>query len=645
MVDANYRPSYLGNGLLGQAMDAGGLGMTGGTAATTAHPSAASGAAQHLLPGPQPATMAGLYYQGKMVSLPPLFPLAVELNGQRFGADPAALSRYQQTLDLRHGVLTTKATWNGAPVEVSAFLSRETPRWAVCRVVAPSSVTVRDESRKLWPASGAGATSSPLSAAASNAAWMAAHLEGLETVLLPGDGTAISGASATTLVAWLHGLDGLNPMPLRGALTGLQKETGADSIYASLLKRHEAAWEKLWASDIEIEGNPADRQIVHALMYQVFSSVREGVKLAPGFPPMGLSNPAAFDGHVFWDADTWIFPALLPLHPELARTILDYRLGTLPGAKANAAAEKMPGASYAWESADTGREVATLDTRHGRHVTADVALAHWHYYLATGDRVWLRKNGWPVLSAAADYWTGRAVKNARGQYEIRRVSTPDENAGLVDNSAWTNFSARENLRVATRAAGLLGMPANPRWQRVADGLLIPRDASGMILEYSGHLGRPAKQADTLLLLFPGGMSLPRAEQERTFRYYVDRTIKSGPAMTESVHAVIAARLGQPEEAYRRFRQSVDPFARPPFLSFSEKRTRDHMHFLTGAAGSLQAVLYGFAGLRLEDSPRPVFQPRLPAAWSGLTLRNFQWRGKRYDVVIRGGQPARVTPRP
>jgi trehalose/maltose hydrolase-like predicted phosphorylase len=214
----------------------------------------------------------------------------------------------------------------------------------------------------------------------------------------------------------------------------------------------------------------------------------------------------------------------------------------------------------------------------------------------------------------------------------------------VDNSAWTNFGARENLRAAAQAARLLGLPADSRWTQVADGLLIPRDASGMILEYSGYQGRPAKQADTLLLLFPGDMPLPRAEQERMFKYYVDRTIRNGPAMTESVHSVIAARLGQPEEAYRRFRASVDPFVWPPFLSFSEKRTRDNLQFLTGAAGSLQAVLYGFAGLRLEDSPTPVFHPQLPAAWSGLTLRNLSWRGKRYDVVIRRGRPARLAAR-
>src|SRR5207244_3683990 len=106
-----------------------------------------------------------------------------------------------------------------------------------------------------------------------------------------------------------------------------------------------------------------------------------------------------------------------------------YRLRTLPAAKANAAAEGKKGASYAWESADTGQEVATIETRHGRHVSADTAMAHWQYFLATGDRAWLRQRGWPVLSATADYWVSRAVPNEKGEWEIRRVSTPDENAG------------------------------------------------------------------------------------------------------------------------------------------------------------------------------------------------------------------------
>jgi trehalose/maltose hydrolase-like predicted phosphorylase len=633
----DYRPTYLGNGILGQVMDAGGLGMTGGSPETARSPAAASGAAPHLLPGPQPASMAGFYDKGRLVPLPPLFPVAVEMDGQRFGADLAKLTDYTQTLDMRRGLLTTRATWNSAPIEISAFLTRDA-QYAVCRVVAPPSVTVRDESKSLWSGTAPGAAGSPLARPARALAALNHHTE-----LFPNDAPAQPPSTSTTVVTLVLGGAGYySGNPLRGALEALRREEKSDSIYSSLLQNHTRAMEKLWASDIEIEGSPADQQLVRSLMYQVLSSI--GAHTASGFPPMGLSNPAAFDGHVFWDADTWIFPALLPLHPELALTILDYRYGTLLGAEANAAEEGRPGASYAWESADTGREVATLETRHGRHVSADVALAHWHYFLATGDRAWLRERAWPVLSATADYWAARAVKNTQGRWEIRRVSTPDENAGLVDNSAWTNFAARENLRIAVRVARLLGAPANPRWTQVADGLLIPRDGTGMILEYSGYQGRPAKQADTLLLLFPGDMPLPRAEQERMFRYYVDRTIKSGPAMTESVHAVIAARLGQPEEAYRRFRASVDPFVRPPFHSFSEKRTRDHMHFLTGAAGSLQTILYGFAGLRMQDSPKPVFQPHLPPAWSGLTLRNFHWRGKRYDVIVRRGQPARVMPR-
>ena len=125
-----------------------------------------------------------------------------------------------------------------------------------------------------------------------------------------------------------------------------------------------------------------------------------------------------------------------------------------------------------------------------------------------------------------------------------------------------------------------------------------------------------------------------------YDYYVPRVIANGPAMTDAIHAVIAARLGRDEEALKRFRLSYQPFVRPPFNVFSEKRTRDNLCFLTGAAGTVEAVLYGFAGLRLEPDPRspgrPLLQPRLPAAWTSLRVQGLSWRGRRWNVELKPG---------
>src|SRR5205085_5104846 len=124
---------------------------------------------------------------------------------------------------------------------------------------------------------------------------------------------------------------------------------------------------------------------------------------------------------------------------------------------------------------------------------------------------------------------------------------------------------------------------------------------------------------------------------------VPRVIANGPAMTDAIHTIVAARLDRGEEALKRFRASYQPFVRPPFLLFSEKRTRDNVCFLTGEAGVVEAVLYGFAGLRLEPDPahpdRPRLDPHLPPGWSALRLRSLRWRGKVWDVEIKaGGQP-------
>jgi trehalose/maltose hydrolase-like predicted phosphorylase len=118
-------------------------------------------------------------------------------------------------------------------------------------------------------------------------------------------------------------------------------------------------------------------------------------------------------------------------------------------------------------------------------------------------------------------------------------------------------------------------------------------------------------------------------------------------MTDSIHAVIAARLGRGDEALARFRAGYQPFVRPPFHGFSEKRTKDNLCFVTGAAGVVQSVLYGFAGLHLQpdaDHPeRPLLEPRLPASWSRVRLGGLHWRGRRWDVELRPGAEPDWTP--
>ncbi len=182
-----------------------------------------------------------------------------------------------------------------------------------------------------------------------------------------------------------------------------------------------------------------------------------------------------YNGHVFWDAELWMYPAVLVLHPEIAKSMVEYRFQRLEAAKRNAFSKGYKGAMYPWESAETGVEetpVWALSGPFEHHITACVAIAAWNYYCVTQDKNWLREKGWPILSATADFWASRVERNGPGKYDIKNVVAADEWAENVDNNAFTNAAAKANLQFATEAAKLLNIAADPDWMNVANNIPI-----------------------------------------------------------------------------------------------------------------------------------------------------------------------------
>jgi trehalose/maltose hydrolase-like predicted phosphorylase len=405
--------------------------------------------------------------------------------------------------------------------------------------------------------------------------------------------------------------------------------------YSDIIRAQEAAWQKIWqGTDIQIEGDPEAQQLVHKLMFDLLQSARPGGD--DSIPPETLSGDF-YKGHIFWDAEVWMFAALVAQHPDLARDILDYRFKHLEQAKAQAAQQGCKGADFPWESAASGKETAPGGFSEGRHVTAGVGWAVWQYYLATGDKKWLTERGWPLLSGVADYFATRAKKNpASGKYDIAGVTGPDEFALKATNNTYTNAMARNCLNYAAEAAKVVGKSANPQWKVVADGLALPFDkAKGVYLKMEGDDGKPGvKQADGELVLYPAELPMDAKTAAATFDFHKGRVIKNGPAMTDSIHALIAARLGRAEEAEKYFRDSYRPFVRGPFLLFSEKRSLDRCVFTTGAGGVLQSVLYGFGGLDYSSPDGLVKGPvALPPTWKKLTISGIYRGGKRYTLTV------------
>lgn len=410
------------------------------------------------------------------------------------------------------------------------------------------------------------------------------------------------------------------------------------AIYAKLegrdrlLQFHRAAWDELWKSDIQIEGDPQSQQDVRSMLYHLYSFVREGSAYSPS--PMGLSG-LGYNGHVFWDTELWMFPALLVLQPEMARSMIEYRYQRLEAAKRNAFSLGFRGAMFPWESAESGVEetpVWALSGPFEHHITADVAIAAWNYYAVTQDKEWLRQRGYPILSATADFWASRVERNGQGRYDIKNVVAADEWAENVDNNAFTNAAARANLQYATQAARLLGVTPDPDWAHVAANIPILKMENGVTREHATYKGEGIKQADVNLLAYPLKEVSEPAQVQRDLEYYETRVPNEGtPAMTQAVFALLYARLGNSDKAYHWFRDAYVPNLNPPFRVIAETKGGTNPYFATGAGGVLQSVLMGFGGLEITPAGIRQVKSVLPKSWKSLTITGVGPQNKTYTV--------------
>ncbi|HEY8735017.1 MAG TPA: glycoside hydrolase family 65 protein [Puia sp.] len=431
---------------------------------------------------------------------------------------------------------------------------------------------------------------------------------------------SIAGSSITSA----HNEDPLNEAE---RLTIFAKLQGTERLIAF----HEKAWDDIWKTDIQVSGDEQSQQDIHSMLYHLYSFTREGTSFS--LSPMGLSG-LGYNGHVFWDADLWMFPALLILHPEMAKSMIEYRFERLDAARKNAFSHGYKGAMYPWESAASGVEetpVWALSGPFEHHITACVGLAAWNYYCVTQDKDWLREKGWPILSATADFWASRVERNGPGKYDIKNVVAADEWAENVDNNAFTNGAAKVLLKHATEAAGILGIKADSDWALVADNIPILQ-INGVTREYAGYSGEGIKQADVNLLSYPLKLITDPIQVKKDLVYYQSRVPNQGtPAMTQAIFALLYARLGQGDTAFHFFRDAYIPNLNPPFRVIAETKGGTNPYFATGAGGILQALLMGFGGLDITSAGIVQVPSRLPATWKKIIITRAGPDKKNYSV--------------
>lgn len=432
---------------------------------------------------------------------------------------------------------------------------------------------------------------------------------------------AVTGSSITSA----HHADPLNEAE---RLTIFAKLEGRDR----LIKFHNKAWDDLWTSDIQIEGDDQSQQDIHSMLYHLYSFSRAGTAYSPS--PMGLSG-LGYNGHVFWDCDVWMYPAMLVLHPEIAKSMVEYRFERLDAARKNAFSHGYRGAMFPWESADSGVEetpVWALSGPFEHHITACVALAVWNYYCVTQDKQWLKEKGWPILSATADFWASRVERNGAGHYDIKNVVAADEWAENIDNNAFTNAAAKANLLNATAAAKILGEKADADWVNVAQNIPLLKLDNGVTREHASYNGEGIKQADVNLLAYPLKTITDPAQIKKDLEYYETRVPNEGtPAMTQAVFALLYSRLGNGDKAFHFFKDAYEPNLNPPFRVIAETKGGTNPYFATGAGGIIQSLLMGFGGLDITPAGIVQVKSKLPANWKSLKITGVGMNKATYTI--------------
>lgn len=440
----------------------------------------------------------------------------------------------------------------------------------------------------------------------------------------------------------------------------------ADVGFDRLLAEQRERWAQRWAdAEVVIEGAPGDELAARFAVFHLLSAAHANGEAAVG--ARGLTG-AAYGGHVFWDADVFVLPALAAIWPAAARAMLEYRLRRLPAAQAAARALGGAGARFPWESAAEGVDVTPTNLRgptgeimaihtgaHEEHIVADVAWAANEYARWSGDDGFLTGPGQALVVEPARWWSSRVRLGDDGRGHLYGVMGPDEYHEVVDDNAYTNVMARWNLRRAADLHDHLSARDTAeaaRWRDQADSLVDGYDAStGLYEQFAGYwrlepllmsdiatppvaadvLLGPARTAGSQIIKQPDVLMLhhlvPNEVADGSLTpnidFYGPRTAH-GSSLSPAVHASLLARSGHPDQALELFR-----LATRLDLDDITGTTAGGLHLAT-MGGVWQALAFGFLGLQPEVDALGI-APCLPSAWHALGLR-FRFHGQ--PVYVR-----------
>ena len=447
-----------------------------------------------------------------------------------------------------------------------------------------------------------------------------------------------------------------------------------DQVLAALTAAKQAGWEGLLAeqraylddfwsrADVELDGDVEVQQAVRFALFHVLQAGARGENRP--IPAKGLTG-TGYDGHAFWDTETFVLPLLTMVAPDAAASALRWRHGTLPLAQARARQLGYAGAAFPWRTI-TGQECSGYwpAGMAAFHVSADVADAAVRYVDATADDEFERGPGMELLTETARLWRSLGHHGASGEFHIDGVTGPDEYSAVADDNVYTNLMARQNLLAAADVvtkypdrARELGIDREEiaSWRDAAQAMHIPFDDSlgvhAQAQRFTNHqtwdfantqpdqypllLHFPyfdlyrkqvVKQADLVLAMYLRGAAFTAEQKERNFSYYEALTVRDS-SLSACIQAVMAAETGHLSLAYDYLGEAALMDLRD-----LEHDTRDGVH-IASLAGAWIALVGGFGGMRTHRGDIS-FAPRLPEGPTRLAF-SLLIRGRRLRVEITG----------
>jgi alpha,alpha-trehalose phosphorylase len=433
------------------------------------------------------------------------------------------------------------------------------------------------------------------------------------------------------------------------------------SGWEGLLREQREYLDEFWAgADVEVDGDPEVQQAVRFGLFHVLQAGARGERRP--ISSKGLTGPG-YDGHTFWDTESFVLPVLTFTQPRVVADALRWRHSTLDAAKARAEQLGLAGAAFPWRtiSGDECSGYWPAGTA-AFHIGADIAHAVVRYLYATEDEEFARDYGLELLVQTARLWRSLGHHDAQGRFRIDGVTGPDEYSALADDNVYTNLMAQQNLQAAAdlaerhpEQAEHLGVTdeETASWRDAAADMYIPYDERLQVhpqsegftdhapwdFESTGADQYPlmlhfpyfdiyrkqvVKQADLALAMHLRGEAFTPEQKVRNFAYYEALTVRDS-SLSASTQAVIAAETGHLDLAHDYLGEAalMD-------LGDLEHNTRDGLH-IASLAGAWTALVAGLGGMRMPEG-RLEFTPRLPGGITRLVFR-MRFRSRRLKIHI------------